>query len=82
MTLSFQVSAEIPATPAQIYRTWLDSDGHTAMTGSPAVASAEVGGSFSAWGGYISGSNVALEPDSKIVQLWRTTEFEDSEENN
>jgi len=50
MTLSIQVSAEIPATPAQIYRTWLDSDGHTAMTGSPAVASAEVGGSFSAWG--------------------------------
>jgi activator of HSP90 ATPase len=80
MTLAFEVSTEIPASPGEIYRAWLSSEGHAAMTGSPADVSGEVGGSFLAWGGYISGTNLSLEPDKKIVQSWRTTEFEPSDD--
>ncbi len=80
MGLAFEVSGQIPASPQAIYDAWLDSDGHTQMTGSPATASAEVGGTFDAWDGYIEGKNLELEPGRRIVQQWRTTEFEASDE--
>jgi activator of HSP90 ATPase len=75
MAFSFTLTDTIPATPRQIYDAWLDSRGHTAMTGSAAEASATEGGSFTAWGGYISGRNLTLEPGRRIVQSWRTTRF-------
>ena len=73
--MQFDLNAVIPAPPEAVYRAWLDSDGHTKMTGSPATASAEVGGTFVAWDGYITGSNVALDPGKRIVQAWRTRDF-------
>ena len=51
------------------------------MTGSPAKASNKVGDDFEAWDGYIQGKNLELESPMRILQQWRTTEFEDSEEN-
>lgn len=75
MAFSFTLTDTIPATPRQIYDAWLDSRGHTAMTGSAAEASATEGGTFAAWGGYISGRNLTLEPGRRIVQSWRTTRF-------
>lgn len=39
MPVEFEVSQVFPATPEAIYQAWLSSDGHTAMTGSPAKAS-------------------------------------------
>ena len=75
MAIAFTLSDIIPATPRQIYDAWLDGGAHTAMTGSAAAASATEGASFTAWGGYISGRNLTLEPDRRIVQSWRTTRF-------
>ena len=72
---AFTVSAFIPASPGQIYQAWLSSEGHTAMTGSPARVEPGVGGKFSAWDGYISGTTIELEPERRILQAWRTTEF-------
>lgn len=65
----------IPASAQEIYRSWLHSDGHEKMTGAKASITPEVGAMFSAWGGYIQGSNVALQPGKQIVQLWRTADF-------
>ena len=45
------------------------------MTSSPARVSGKVGGKFTAWDGYISGRTLELEPDQRIVQAWRTSEF-------
>lgn len=73
--MEFELTAEIPAPPEAIYDTWLDSDGHTKMTGSPATATPEVGGEFEAWDRYIRGRNLELEPGRRIVQSWRTTNF-------
>lgn len=79
MPYDFVISDIIPATPQAIYNAWLDSAGHTAMTGEEAEASTEPGAPFTAWDGYISGANLELEPYSRIVQLWRTTEFSDAD---
>lgn len=75
MAIRFTVSATIPASPKQVYDAWLSSKGHTAMTEAGAKVSARVGGTFTAWDGYISGKNLKLKPGKQIVQSWRTTEF-------
>ncbi len=80
MALEFEISIVIPAKPDEVYRAWLDSKGHSKMTGSKAKVSDKVGGDFSAWDSYISGTNLELKPGKKIVQSWRTSEFADSEE--
>ena len=72
---SIKVSAVIPADPAAIYAAWMSGKGHTAMTGSGATVTAKVGGKFTAWEGYISGTTLELKPGARIVQAWRTTEF-------
>ena len=74
-TESFRISTAIAATPAQIYEAWLDSEQHAAMTGGEATVDGSVGGTFHAWGPYISGTTVELETDRRIVQSWRTNEF-------
>ncbi len=75
MALEFIVSTLLPATPDEVYQAWLSSEGHSDMTGSPASVSAQVGGEFSAWDGYIHGKNLALRKGKRILQSWRTTEF-------
>ena len=80
MSVSFELSELIPATPDDIYGAWLSSDGHSSMTGSAAKVSNSVGREFEGWDGYIQGKNLELVPASRIIQEWRTTEFEDSDE--
>lgn len=63
------------ASAREIYDAWLDSARHSAMTASPAKASREVGGEFSAWDGYITGKNLLLIENKKIVQSWRASDF-------
>jgi activator of HSP90 ATPase len=79
MTYSFQLAAEIPASPEAIYDAWLDSSGHSAMTGGQASASNLVEAGFTAWDGYIRGRNLELVRGRRIVQSWRTSEFSDAD---
>ena len=75
MENGFTIADTIPARAAEIYQAWLSSAGHAAMTGNPAAVDGTVGGTFSAWDGYISGSTLDLTPNERILQAWRTTEF-------
>ena len=79
MSVEFEVSDVIPATPDTVYTAWLDSDEHGRMTGDTASVSAVAGEPFEAWGGYIQGRNLEVEAGKRILQSWRTSEFEDSE---
>ena len=79
MSIEFEVSDLIPASPDVVYTAWLDSDEHTKMTGGQAKLSAKVGERFEAWDGYIQGKNLELDSPKRILQNWRTSEFEDSE---
>jgi activator of HSP90 ATPase len=72
---SLTMSAVMPATPGEVYRAWMSSKGHSAMTESPATVSARKGGKFTAWDGYISGRTLEIEPGKRIVQAWRSTDF-------
>jgi uncharacterized protein YndB with AHSA1/START domain len=74
-TDSIEVTAVIPASAARIYAAWLDSEGHTAMTGGDAEIEPVVGGKHTAWGGYISGVTQALEAGRRIEQSWYAADF-------
>ena len=78
--MEFTLKTKIKATAKEIYTSWLNSEGHTKMTGGAATTSDVIGGNFTAWDGYIEGKNLALEPYERIVQSWRTSQFEESEE--
>ncbi len=80
MAIEFVVTTTLPATPDEVYDTWMSSEGHSAMTGSPATISPEIGGEFDAWDGYIHGKNINLDRGVLIVQYWRTSEFGNDEE--
>lgn len=75
MKNGFELSIALPVFPEEIYKAWLSSEGHAALTGSPAQVDGRVGGKFSAWDGYIFGTTLELEPPRRIVQAWRTSEF-------
>lgn len=75
MTQSLTIHALLPVRPEILYRIWMSSQRHSEFTGSPAVIDDRVGGEFSAWNGYITGKNLALEPGHRILQSWRTTDF-------
>ncbi len=72
---SITVSTVLPASAERIYRAWLSSDEHAHFTGSPAQIDPHVGGAFTAWDGYIQGTTLEIEPNRRIVQAWRTTDF-------
>jgi len=75
MSYDFQLVCDLPASPRANYEAWLSSAGHSAMTGAKANSSKKVGAAYSAWDGYIVGRNLELEPNRRIVQSWRTSEF-------
>jgi activator of HSP90 ATPase len=65
----------IHASPHEVYEALMDSRKHAEFTGDEADISREVGGSFTAGSGYISGTNLELVPDGKIVQAWHASDW-------
>ena len=61
----------IKSTPHEIYELFMDSKKHSKLTESKATVSREIGGKFSIYEGALSGKNVELIQDKKIVQTWR-----------
>ena len=64
-------TVRIKAKPSAVYEALMDSKKHTAFTGSPATISRRIGGRFSAHGAHLSGINVDLAKNKRIVQAWR-----------
>ena len=75
MSKVIRQSATFKATPHEVYEALMDSRKHARFTGSPARISRKVGGPISAFGDYISGTNLELVPDKKIVQAWHASEW-------
>jgi len=72
---SITLRVELPIQADELFRAWLDSKAHSLFTGALAEIDPTVGGSFTAWDGYISGKSIEIEPPRRILQRWRTTEF-------
>src|SRR5512136_987403 len=79
MAKTIRQTVYFEAPPHVVFEALMDTKKHAAFTGSKARISRKVGGSISAWDGYITGKNLKLEPDKVIVQAWRTVEFKDGE---
>src|SRR4030081_3990423 len=74
MTSVIEQAASFPrVTPADLYELFMDSAKHSAATGMPARINHKVGGKWSAFGGMILGTTLALVPNRMIVQTWRSS---------
>jgi len=72
-TKTLTQTVSFKAAPGSVYDLLMDSRRHGALSGTRARISRRVGGAFSAWGGHLTGYNLALQPGRKIVQAWRAT---------
>jgi len=71
ITKAIRQVATFKATPHEVYEALMDETLHGKFTGSPAKISRTVGGKFSIFDSGLSGKNLALVADKKIVQAWR-----------
>ena len=76
-TKNIRQSVSFKAVPHRVYELLMDSRKHTRFTGAPARISRRPGGKFTAFDSYISGVNIELVPDKRIVQAWRGTDWPD-----
>jgi len=74
-TETFTQRIKFDSSPHEIYELIMDSEKHSAFTGSKCELSKEVGGKFECYDGYIKGENIELIPDKKIVQTWIGKDF-------
>jgi activator of HSP90 ATPase len=63
-------------TPKSIYDLYMNAKKHSMIAGGPVQISAKEGTSFSAHGGYISGTNLKLIKDKLIMQTWRAQNWD------
>ncbi|MHB8632615.1 MAG: SRPBCC domain-containing protein [Thermoplasmatota archaeon] len=61
--------------PARLYGLYLDQAEHAKATKAQAKVQGRVGGSFSAWDGYCRGKILHLDPNHRIVQTWRASDW-------
>jgi activator of HSP90 ATPase len=73
-TGSIEQTVVFDAEPQAVYEMLMDAHKHAAFTGSEVEMSNEIGGKFVAFGGYVHGSNLELQPGKRIVQKWHFDE--------
>jgi len=60
------------ASPERVYAALTDAKHFSAFTGgAPAEISRDAGGAFSCFGGMITGRNLELLPNRRLIQAWR-----------
>ena len=74
-TVTISQTVYIPAKPVEVYDMFLNPRKHAQFTGAKATIQRRIGGKFTAWDGYISGTIIEMVPRKKIVQEWQTTEW-------
>lgn len=74
-TRTIEQTATFKATPHTVYEMLMDSAEHARFSGAEASISREIGGAFTAYDGVLSGTNIELVPDAKIVQSWRAGDW-------
>jgi uncharacterized protein YndB with AHSA1/START domain len=69
---------DFAASPKRIYDALMDSKQHADFTANGAAEiSREAGGTFTCHGGAISGRNIELIPNKRIVQAWRVANWDE-----
>jgi len=75
MTRVIQQSVRFSCSPEVLFELYMDSARHSAATGARAQISRRAGGRFTAFAGALSGRNLLVVPNRRIVQAWRSTNF-------
>src|SRR5260221_13687038 len=75
MPRNITMAVDLPASPARLYRMYLDPKQHAAFTGAPVKIAAKAGAKFEAFGGALTGTVLQVVPNRLIVQSWRSTHF-------
>ncbi len=70
-TKTIEQTVTFDASPHDVYEALMDSEKHSQFSGAKASISREVGGSFTAYDGALSGTILELAPNAKIVLSWR-----------
>ena len=73
-TKSIRQSVIFRTDPHKVYEALMDSRKHARFTGSKASISRKARGPITAYDGFITGENIELVPDSRIVQAWEAGE--------
>lgn len=73
-TKTIKQTVDFTASPRNVFEALMDSKKHSTFTGAKASISREIGGRVMAYDGYIQGTNLEIEPYSKIVQAWYASE--------
>jgi len=73
MTITQTVT--IRAGANQIYDALTAAKAFAEFTGAPAEISQQVGGEFSCFGGQVTGRQIELRPNLRIVQAWRVSSW-------
>ncbi len=76
-TKTIKQRVSFKAKPHAVYEALINSKKHAAFSGEKANISSKVGGKFFAYDGYITGKNLELVKDKKIVQMWHASDWED-----
>lgn len=58
------------ASPHEVFELLMDSKKHSALTNASAKISRKIGGAISIFDNWITGKNLEIVPDKKIVQSW------------
>jgi activator of HSP90 ATPase len=74
-----QQSEVFPAPAEALFEMYLDAKEHAAITGGPVEIGAEAGAKFSAFGGMLSGTMLAVVHHQLIVQSWRSGDFKEGD---
>ena len=61
--------------PARVYAALMDEKEFSAFSGAPAKIGSGEGDAFSLFGGAITGRNLELVPDRRLVQAWRDSNW-------
>jgi uncharacterized protein YndB with AHSA1/START domain len=71
MSKTIRQTVTFRAAPKQVFEALMDAKKHAAFTHHPAAIDRKPGGSFTCYGGYISGFTLELVDAKRIVQAWR-----------
>jgi activator of HSP90 ATPase len=63
------------SSPQKIYDLLMNAQEHARFTDSKVKIDSRIGGNFSMYDGYITGTTIELVPNKKIIQLWRGSDW-------
>lgn len=65
----------VDADPARVYQALTDAEQFGQVTGGAVTLTADAGSAFSLFGEHITGRNIELVPDRRLVQAWRAASW-------